>query len=155
MDMKAGGYIFPRLTAVNLVVRFQALFIGQGSPSAMLLTTRPSGGDTCDRPLADDRPLKFRHCCQNMENHPTTGGFRVDILRHRVEPNLPLLEPSDELDEVPNRPPKTVQPPDHQNVTPAKRSQDSGKAASLAFAAGNPMVFEYPLAPCCPKRILL
>lgn len=90
-----------------------------------------------------------------MEDHPATRRFRVDVFRHRTEPDLPLLESGDNLDEVADRAPKTIQPPDHQHISLAQRFQDARKAAPLALASGNAMILEYPSATRRLERVPL
>src|SRR5208337_854721 len=68
-------------------------------------------------PLADDVPLELGQGGEDVEDQLPAAGGRVDALLEASEADLPFLEMSHGLDEVPDAAAQAVELPDDEGVT--------------------------------------
>jgi hypothetical protein len=71
-------------------------------------------------PPAYDVSLELRQGAEDVEDQFVRRGGRVDLLGQAFEPDSPLVELGDELDQILQRAPEPIQPPDDEDIAFAK-----------------------------------
>jgi hypothetical protein len=106
------------------------------------------------RPLSNQRPLELRQRRKEMKHKLAAAGGRVYALRHARKPHAHGFQPLDDLDEMLQRPPQPIQPPDHQRVAVSQDFHELQQLRPLALGSAL-FLFVDPLAASGFQRIFL
>jgi hypothetical protein len=85
--------------------------------------TCPGGVEPDPGPLADEVPLELGQGGEDVEDELAAAGRRVDALPEAAEPDTPVAEGSEGLDQVAERPAEAVELPDDDRVPPVGEGQ--------------------------------
>ena len=81
--------------------------------------------------LLNQPPLELGQCREDVEDQLAAGRRGVNrAVAQRLEPDAPLPEVFDDVDEVANRPPEAVKPPDDEGVAGLQMLQASVEAGA-------------------------
>ena len=96
-----------------------------------LLWTEPLGPPTLSAPrpcrlqarlcpLLDQVALELGQCGEDMKHQLSAGRGGVDLLLQALKPDARFLQLRHHINEMPQRTPEAIQPPDHDHVTLAR-----------------------------------
>ena len=104
--------------------------------------------------LAHQVALELGQGAEHVKHQLAAAGTGIDLLLHAHQADAHLVELSAEQDQVVQRPPQPIEPPDRQHITDARHFQRHGEARAGRLRATYPVLVDF-LAPGQAQRIPL
>ena len=104
--------------------------------------------------LADQVSLKLRQRAEDMEHEPSTRSARVEALPQTAQGHATTVEITDDINQMAQRPTKTVEAPHHDRVTRSKLREHLVETRTV-FQLPRCPVHEDAVTPRRLKRISL
>ncbi len=131
-----------------------ALLCAEFPGSSAFASSGPRRFKPCLRPIPDQVALELRQCSEDVKHQPAARCGRVDGFLKALEPDLLLLQFRHKLNQVFERTPETIQPPNNKHVALAQLFTHTVKSGAMFGLSAQNVLKDFS-APCPPQCVSL